>query len=394
MSALSGGNAQKLIAAREFASEPRFLIADEPTRGIDVAAAAFLHDRIRAMAASGVGVLLVTSDLDELLALSDRVVVMFGGRIVARLEKQRDAHAGSPRPVHARTGGRSMNRKALAPAVVTIALLALVVAAVMLPLALTTADPAGVMQTFLFGPFRNLRYLGNIVEMATPHHALRPRRCADVPVGMFNLGVEGAFFLGGLATVATALLLPLPTWVAAPVALLVGAVIGSTVCVIPGVMRAQFDVSELVTSLMLNFVALFVGLFILNYFLRDPTAGAMASYKIPLEAQLPRILPGTRVHLGTVLALLARVAGAIYLFRTRGGFEARLVGSNRFFAAHLGLPLRWVMMRSAIIGGVIAAAAGGIEMLGLYARFSWQVLPGTGWIGVTVAILARTIPCS
>lgn len=86
LSALSGGNAQKLIAAREFASGPRFLIADEPTRGIDVAAAAFLHDRIRTMAAAGVGVLLVTSDLDELLALSDRVIVMFGGRIVARLE--------------------------------------------------------------------------------------------------------------------------------------------------------------------------------------------------------------------------------------------------------------------------------------------------------------------
>ncbi|MET0438771.1 MAG: ABC transporter ATP-binding protein [Devosia sp.] len=86
LSALSGGNAQKLIAAREFASQPKFLVADEPTRGIDVAAAAFLHDRIRSMAATGVGVLLVTSDLDELLALSDRVVVMFGGRIVARLE--------------------------------------------------------------------------------------------------------------------------------------------------------------------------------------------------------------------------------------------------------------------------------------------------------------------
>jgi ABC-type uncharacterized transport system ATPase subunit len=90
LSALSGGNAQKLIAAREFASEPKFLIADEPTRGIDVAAAAFLHERIRQMAATGVGVLLVTSDLDELLALSDRVVVMFGGRIVARLENTDD----------------------------------------------------------------------------------------------------------------------------------------------------------------------------------------------------------------------------------------------------------------------------------------------------------------
>lgn len=86
LSALSGGNAQKLIAAREFASAPSFLIADEPTRGIDTAAAAFLHERMRNMTRTGVGILLVTSDLDELLTLSDRVVVMFGGRIVARFD--------------------------------------------------------------------------------------------------------------------------------------------------------------------------------------------------------------------------------------------------------------------------------------------------------------------
>ncbi|KRA95571.1 ABC transporter permease [Devosia sp. Root685] len=285
-----------------------------------------------------------------------------------------------------------MSRKALAPAIVTIVILAIVVITVMLPLALTTQDPVGVLETFLFGPFRNLRYLGNIVEMATPTMLCGLAVALMFRSGMFNLGVEGAFYLGGLGTVAAALLLPMPWWAAAPVALAAGAVIGSTVCVLPGVMRAHFDTSELVTSLMLNFVALFVGLFVLNYFLRDPAAGAMASYKIPLEAQLPRIVPGTRIHLGTVLALLACIGGAIYLFRTAGGFEARLVGSNPSFAAHLGLPLRRVMVRSAALGGLIAAFAGGIEMLGLYTRFSWQALPGTGWVGVTVAILARDNP--
>lgn len=83
LDALSGGNAQKLIAARELASNPRFLIAEQPTRGIDVAAAAFLHQRITETAASGAAVLLVTADLDELLRLSDRIVVMFNGRITA-----------------------------------------------------------------------------------------------------------------------------------------------------------------------------------------------------------------------------------------------------------------------------------------------------------------------
>ena len=88
LQALSGGNAQKLIAAREFATEPRFMIADQPTRGIDVAAAAFLHERLAELAAKGGAVLLITADLDELLTLSDRIVILYAGRIVARMENE------------------------------------------------------------------------------------------------------------------------------------------------------------------------------------------------------------------------------------------------------------------------------------------------------------------
>ncbi|PSJ53628.1 ABC transporter ATP-binding protein [Kumtagia ephedrae] len=86
LSALSGGNAQKVIAAREFATAPTFLIADQPTRGIDIAAAAFLQGRILDMARQGTAVLLISADLDELLALSDRVAVLYAGRITAVLD--------------------------------------------------------------------------------------------------------------------------------------------------------------------------------------------------------------------------------------------------------------------------------------------------------------------
>ncbi|HWT63064.1 MAG TPA: ABC transporter ATP-binding protein [Ochrobactrum sp.] len=90
LDSLSGGNAQKLIAARELATNPKFLIADQPTRGIDVSAAAFLHRRIDEVAQGGCAVLLVSADLDELLRLSDRIVVLFNGRIVAVLKNGPD----------------------------------------------------------------------------------------------------------------------------------------------------------------------------------------------------------------------------------------------------------------------------------------------------------------
>ncbi len=90
LDSLSGGNAQKLIAARELATRPKFLIADQPTRGIDVAAAAFLHGRLDEAARGSAAILLVTADLDELLRLADRVVVLFAGRIVADLRNGPD----------------------------------------------------------------------------------------------------------------------------------------------------------------------------------------------------------------------------------------------------------------------------------------------------------------
>ena len=85
LDSLSGGNAQKLIAARELAGTPKLLLADQPTRGIDVASAAFLHGRIDAAARAGSAVLLISADLDELLRLSDRIIVLFGGQVVADL---------------------------------------------------------------------------------------------------------------------------------------------------------------------------------------------------------------------------------------------------------------------------------------------------------------------
>ncbi|MCX5494497.1 ABC transporter permease [Kaistia dalseonensis] len=285
-----------------------------------------------------------------------------------------------------------MIRNALAETALTLAIVFVVVALVLVPLAMTQADPVGVVTTFLFGPFKSIRHIGNIIELATPSMFCGLAVALILRAGMFNLGVEGAFFLGGLGTVAAALILPLPGPWLAPAALLAGAVIGSSVCVVPGVLRARYGASELVSSLMLNFAALFIGLYVLNVWLRDPAAGAMVSFKIPADARLPRLIEGTRIHIGVLLALAACGLGALYLFRTAGGFESRIAGANPSFAAHLGLDVARIGLRAQILGGLIAAFGGGIEMLGLYQRFSWQALPGNGWTGVTVAILARDHP--
>jgi len=82
-SALSGGNQQKLIVGREMSGDPRLLIAAHPTRGVDVGAQAAIWDEIRKARATGLGVLLISADLDELIGLSDQIKVLLRGRLVA-----------------------------------------------------------------------------------------------------------------------------------------------------------------------------------------------------------------------------------------------------------------------------------------------------------------------
>jgi simple sugar transport system permease protein len=274
----------------------------------------------------------------------------------------------------------------------TLALLLAIAALVLVPVALSLSDPGGAIGTFLLGPVSDLRHIGNVVEAATPLMFTGVAIALMFRAGMFNLGAEGSFFLGAVFAAFAILRFPLPSWALAIVPPIVGGVIGSIVCAVPGALRARFGASELVTSLMLNYAALFLGLFVVNYTLRDPNAGAMVSYAFPPEAHLPRLLTGTRIHAGTIVALVACGLGGIYLFATRWGYAVRVVGANPGFARHLGLPAARVAIAVQLLGGFVAALGGAVEMQGLYVRFSWPDLPGAGWNGLVVAILAGNNP--
>jgi ABC-type uncharacterized transport system ATPase subunit len=88
-SALSGGNQQKLIVAREISANPRLLLASQPTRGVDIGATEFIYRRLVQARAEGRAVLLVSADLDEVMSLSDRIGVMYRGRIIREFDCSR-----------------------------------------------------------------------------------------------------------------------------------------------------------------------------------------------------------------------------------------------------------------------------------------------------------------
>jgi simple sugar transport system ATP-binding protein len=84
--ALSGGNLQKALLARELAFDPKVLIVAQPTRGLDIGAAHFIHEKFLDLRGRGCGIVVIGEDLEELLTLSDRIAVMYEGRIVGTLD--------------------------------------------------------------------------------------------------------------------------------------------------------------------------------------------------------------------------------------------------------------------------------------------------------------------
>lgn len=269
-------------------------------------------------------------------------------------------------------------------------LISLLIAAVII--LLVSEEPGESLSKFLLGPLGSVRHFGNVVEMMIPLMFTGLAICVMFSAAQFNLAAEGAFFIGAIAASFLAINLSLPLVIHPALAILFGGLVGAIFCGIPAVLKVKWGSSEIVSSLMINYIALFLGLYLINYFLRDVNAGAMVSYRFPESAKLIDIVPKTRISFGLIIAIAAVFLTSAFLFRTKWGYRIRVLGMNLEFARYSGISTDSVIVYAQAIGGFLAGAGGAIEVLGLYRRFSWQLLPGYGWDGIIVAILARNNP--
>jgi len=257
---------------------------------------------------------------------------------------------------------------------------------------LVSETPVEAIGHFMFGPLKKFTRLMNVVEMMLPLLFTGLALSLIGRTGVFNFGSEGAFFIGGAVAGLFAVLLKLPTVLHAVVCIALGCIAGVICMLIPAIIRLKFGASEVVSSLMLNYVMMYVGIFLIRTFVRDPDKGALQSYPFPESAKLFKVVPGTRVHAGLLVAIVMVIIFWVYLFKSRWGYRMRMVGSNSNFATYAGIN----MTTSILIGQALAGAACGIggscEVLGMYESFKWAALPGYGFDGVIVATLARNNP--
>jgi simple sugar transport system permease protein len=256
-----------------------------------------------------------------------------------------------------------------------------------------SSDPILAYRDLLLANFDSAANFALFVNRMTPLLLIGLGVVFSFRAGVFNVGGEGQLYLGAIAATAAALAAPnAPGPLALIVAIAAGVGAGAVWGWIPGVLKVRLDVNEVVSTLMLNFVALLTTEYLVTNPLRDPTAYGAVSFVIPTNAQLPEFpgLPGATS--GALLALIIVPVAWLLLFRTEWGANLRAAGANLRFAETVGVAAGRQITLAMLISGGLAGLAGAIYALGVGHRFEQNFSPGFGLIGLTVALLARLHP--
>jgi general nucleoside transport system permease protein len=254
----------------------------------------------------------------------------------------------------------------------------------------TGFQPLNVYRLMIEEAFGGERRIAATLTAATPLLLTGLAAALAFRAGIFNVGAEGCFYLGGL--VAAVIGYSAPGWPSAIVivfALLAASVIGGAWLVGPGVLRAWLGVDEVVTTLMLNFIAIGVTSWLVNGPLLARGSANSATPLIAANAELPRLMPPTTLHLGFLISLALVILYGIWSRYAVDGFRARLVGINPRFTRAVGIEPARIFIAMMIVSGVIGGLAGGVHALGLVHRFVGGFSPGYGFTGVAIALLAR-----
>jgi simple sugar transport system permease protein len=208
--------------------------------------------------------------------------------------------------------------------------------------------------------------------------------------GLFSIGQEGQYAMGGLVAVAIGYMIPMPAGIHWIVALVGGAIAGALVGIIPAVFRVFLGANELIVSIIVNSMVALLLSYLINYPMRDAGGSSSFTPQIDETARLPVFDPATKLGLNIVIALVFVVLTFLYMSRSTWGYEQRMAGEAPVFARYSGMRTRTAVLRAAALGGALAGIGGGLQVLGMNYRVIDGFMDGTGFNGLTAAILGGT----
>lgn len=210
---------------------------------------------------------------------------------------------------------------------------------------------------------------------------------------LWNIGAEGQFYMGTFGASWVALTFPdLPVYIMLPAMFVTGCLMGGFWACLPAIPRAKWGVNEVITTLMLNYVAILWVDYLVYGPWKDPKG-----FNFPLTAPFSKAatLPtlfSTRVHLGLVFALVAALVLAVVLWHTRWGYEIRVTGESARAASYAGINIRRNIILVMFLSGALAGLAGMSEVAGITHRLQHGISPGYGYTAIIIAWLAKLHP--
>lgn len=238
----------------------------------------------------------------------------------------------------------------------------------------------------------SLAFLSGVLIRATPLALTGLAVAIAFRAGVWNIGADGQLLAG--ATIAAWIGVTMgTTHLALPLALLAGAAAGALWAGIAAVLRSRFAVLEVISTIMLNFIAAFGVSYLVRGPLQEPTHVYPQTSSIGAAAELPIVVPGSRIHAGVLIAAVLAVAAWWAMRYTAAGFRLRLTGANPFAARSAGLVnVERVSARAFLLSGALAGLAGAVEVCGVTYALYENLSPGYGYTAIAVALLARLNP--
>lgn len=272
-----------------------------------------------------------------------------------------------------------------------------IVAALLLAGFLITASGVSMLDAFqqtLIGAFGSRLGIAETLTRATPLILTGLAAAVAFRAKLWNIGAEGQLYIGALAVAAMAAVTSdLPGYILIPLLATAGALAGMVLLLLPLMLRLRFGVDEVVTTLLLNFVAILFVSMMIEGPLKDPLAfGWPQSAPVPAGAELPKLLERTRLHVGLLFAVI--LAFLVHWLQSRSlfGLQSRATGLNPTAAVFAGVPLNATLIKVACLSGGLAGLAGAIEVMGVKGYVTTDLSPGFGYAGIMVAMLAALHP--
>ena len=278
-----------------------------------------------------------------------------------------------------------------------LAMLAALLVGVLLLMMLGT-DPVKAYSALIQGALGNVSGITQTLTKATPLLLVGLGICIAFRGGVINIGGEGQIVVGALGATAFAVGFEgLPGLILLPLTLLSGAAAGLVWGGIPGLLKARLGVNEILTTVMMNQIALRLMNFLLRGPMLDPehvAAGTSIpqSATLPESVWLPRLVPRTLFHSGAILAVLLALAVYFLLWRTTIGYRIRAVGLNPHASRYAGIPVPNYVTLSLALSGMLCGLAGAVEVLGVHHRMLEGLSGGYGFSGIVAALFGKLHP--